>query len=348
MQHCCHRTILDGRHALVWLFVAVTWLTGTLIARVHADEVVLPGPVSWLGPFSLEQAEQSPPPPPWKEHLPFSYIIYGPQAVAIVRIVTHRNATCPKLVVNNTDSTLDNDALPEVILRAEGVNRMPHVFPIKVCQVSLTEAVHKEAWTKGELVLEYSHNNMSSESKDPKNDMTPNVPILTDPQKFGLVGDTGLRVKPKNLGINCSSATSPPLWEVPQCPENFTQDDLTGFPVQGDFQPLTNWPLKGVLDHLADQQPDVVVYVGDYLYRQGPCPAENQNNASCSNINYSKSADLNNTSVQAVVEFLNGTIANFMPADWGDTMVWLTRALWLMDLLCIWRAHFSLCSGLFH
>lgn len=64
--------------------------------------------------------------------------------------------------------------------------------------------------------------------------------------------------------------------------------------VSGSYQALDNWPLKDQMDQAAARLPDVVVHVGDYLYRQGPCAQ----NKGCAGIN-----DPTNESV---------------PGAWGD------------------------------
>ena len=84
------------------------------------------------------------------------------------------------------------------------------------------------------------------------------------------------------------------------------------FPSTGDYQSLDDWPLKRLLTLVGQQKPDVVVYVGDYLYRQGPCPANNTEGEDCVAIN-GPIRHFNDTD-------LNGTVANFLPGNWGDNL----------------------------
>ena len=48
-----------------------------------------------------------------------------------------------------------------------------------------------------------------------------------------------------------------------QCYTNFTEDDLTQSQ-QGDFQGIDEWYFKEISDSAANEDIDVIVYVGDY------------------------------------------------------------------------------------
>jgi hypothetical protein len=50
----------------------------------------------------------------------------------------------------------------------------------------------------------------------------------------------------------------------------------TGCRIKGSRAQACNdpqaWPLEAIMAELVEQQPDLVVHVGDYVYREGPCP----------------------------------------------------------------------------
>jgi hypothetical protein len=64
----------------------------------------------------------------------------------------------------------------------------------------------------------------------------------TEPQRIAVLGDTGCRIK--------------------------------GFAVQACNDPL-QWRFPQIATQIAKLKPDLIVHVGDYLYRESPCPALN-------------------------------------------------------------------------
>ena len=126
-------------------------------------------------------------------------------------------------------------------------------------------------------------------------------------------------------GYNCNG---PQIYGVKQCVTNFTEADLTEDPA-GSFQGLDEWYFQEIANAAADEDPDVVVFVGDYLYRQGPCPEGAVNSANnkvkeCSGVNaYSH---MNET-----IE--DDKLMNFMPGLYGDNW-WGWWADWV-SLSCI-------------
>lgn len=60
-----------------------------------------------------------------------------------------------------------------------------------------------------------------------------------EPQRIAVIGDTGCRIKGKEIQ-NCN----------------------------------TGWPFEDVAKSAAQANPQLVIHVGDYLYREDPCPAE--------------------------------------------------------------------------
>jgi hypothetical protein len=81
---------------------------------------------------------------------------------------------------------------------------------------------------------------------------------------------TGLRSKPKDLGLG--KCKGPEIYGVNQCESNFTQSDLNQEEQDGSFQSLDEWVFPDLCNDVVKNHidTDVIVYVGDYLYRQGP------------------------------------------------------------------------------
>jgi Calcineurin-like phosphoesterase len=66
-------------------------------------------------------------------------------------------------------------------------------------------------------------------------------------RKIAVIGDTGCRIKCGSQGC-----------DVQNCNDS------------------KEWPFADVAKKVADERPDVVVHVGDYHYREAPCPADQQ------------------------------------------------------------------------
>jgi hypothetical protein len=80
-----------------------------------------------------------------------------------------------------------------------------------------------------------------------------------DPSRIVVIGDTGCRIKIRNGSSSSDSdsvapATSKKGAEVQDCNRE--------------------WPFEGVAKAAASSQPQLVIHVGDYLYREDPCPAK--------------------------------------------------------------------------
>lgn len=67
------------------------------------------------------------------------------------------------------------------------------------------------------------------------------LPVLTsEVRRIAVIGDTGCRIKARRAQA-CNDPRA--------------------------------WPLGAIVEAIAGQQPDLVIHVGDYLYREAPCPA---------------------------------------------------------------------------
>jgi hypothetical protein len=72
-------------------------------------------------------------------------------------------------------------------------------------------------------------------------------PPIARPEHIAVIGDSGCRLK---------SGSSP--------------DD--GFQACND---PAAWPFESIAKHISDWGPDLIIHVGDYIYREKPCPAGN-------------------------------------------------------------------------
>jgi hypothetical protein len=235
--------------------------------------------------------------PDINDYLPITYTVFGPDGVAIPRIVVPLNQSCPGFVVKSPGSVIS-----DIKLRVQGDFNLPHAFPVKVCEVRLDTDALKDAWSAGTIAFSGT-------------DPSQNVVIPTNPRRVLIFGDTGLRVKPTNLGLGTCDRSPFTVYGVKQCPFNFTKGDVNLTSVAGDFQPLQDWHLDNMLKVAVDQHPDLdlAVHVGDYVYRQGPCPTQLlDTRGDCVGINGPASFRLID---------LNGTVINFEPGNWGDNLL---------------------------
>ena len=149
--------------------------------------------------------------------------------------------------------------------------------------------------------------------------------VKTNPKRFLLTGDTGLRIKPTNLGLgklgknqtnsdNRFDCNGPKIYDVSQCLTNFTKADLTET-ATGSFQGLDEWYFKEIANNAAEEKPDLIVYVGDYLYRQGPCPSGAKDTESSKKI---KECSAVNGPSYTNETIKDGTVLNFVPGYYGE------------------------------
>jgi hypothetical protein len=306
------------------------------VDAADAYPAVLPGDVSWLGDVSGGDGTVD----DFNQILPLGYVLMGPGTLAVVRILLPISTACPMLqrvlnssatATNDTNSTATSNGdfeVPTVQLRAVGDWSLPHPFPIRVCDVRLETLEQRGAYNRNEFTL-----------GGVKRESLPSL-IPEDPARFLFLSDTGLRSRPYNLGIVCNSTLiQPTLYGVPQCPVNVTQSQLSAQEVRVDAQAIDDWPLPSFIKKAVRQEPDVVVFAGGALYRQGPCPATS--GAQCVGINGGGYHYFGNRTRQAIKD-PSATIVNFLPGRWGDnwfgwwadfifpTKALLTQAPWIV------------------
>ena len=264
------------------------------------------GRASWLGTSS---SSSSSPTPNYEEHLPIIYVILGINGTPHVRAIVDHQDSCPSSMLDeDVEMNLNEIQLSE---RAMGNpindNKMPYKFPVKVCELIAQTESHKHLLEQGSLSLDFK----GKSYQVPK--------VTSNPKRFMFISDTGLRIKPTNLGLGniatgeapCNAST---VYGIHQCPFNFTQQDLNQ-PQTGNFQGLDEWYFKQLVDDAASKDADVIMHLGDYLYRQGPCPVNNtdmldKETKDCSAINLPEHA--------TEEEIADDTIMNYIPGEYGD------------------------------
>ena len=200
-----------------------------------------------------------------EEHFPLVYVLYteGPVGrLPVARAVVKTTDPCPGLSATSRETVFQPSA---VRVRAVGSEEMPYRFPVKVCEVELPLELPANSLLFGDKVL---------------------PPLSASPKRTVLFGDTGLRVKAENDGT-CLAPGPRELYGIKQCAVNETVPFNPSL-VKGRFQSLEHWPLKVQVDLAAKKRPDLVVHVGDYFYRQGPCP-QDQNCTGINNQSFPKS-----------------------------------------------------------
>jgi predicted phosphodiesterase len=81
---------------------------------------------------------------------------------------------------------------------------------------------------------------------------------LKAPRRIVVLGDTGCRIKTDAANAVAGNQDEGGKAEVQDCND----------PAQ--------WPFESVAKAAAASRPDLIVHVGDYLYRESPCPADHQ------------------------------------------------------------------------
>jgi len=175
--------------------------------------------------------------------LVLSYVLFSPNG-AIARSIVPDNNACPPLTVDGRAIKSSVHAGPEP------------GFPVTVCDAPLPAGA--KAHVCGNVL--------------------PTVP--TDPKKYVLIGDTGMRLKVSNYGTSTNKADKKKdMCAADANGENcaFNAEAFSGH-IQGlgqDLDPDANmWPYQTVAEAAANANPDVVVHVGDYLYRESKCPTK--------------------------------------------------------------------------
>jgi len=293
------KMILNAICAVVIMTIAIHVLSSNK-SHQTGQPYYAPGKSTWLG-----SKGESPTPLDYASFFPIIYVILGLEGTPHVRVIVDKMDACPSPLhpeLLDEDRVLDTRTLGNPI----DDSAMPYKFPIKVCElIGHSGTVYRRLLELGELSLSW------------KDKSYPVPRVKSNPTRYLLTGDTGLRLKPSNLGLG--NLGDPPcnaseIYGIHQCFLNFTKQDLVESQT-GSYQGLDEWMFKEIADSAASKDVDVIVHVGDYLYRQGPCP-----------INNTDSKDGNTKDCSAVIlpEFASAlnitpeTVMNFIPGFYGD------------------------------
>jgi hypothetical protein len=272
-----------------------------LIDASAPETYIAPGTSSWLGFTGTS------PTPNYTQYMPIIYVILGVNGTPHIRAIVDYEDECPShMHTEDVEANLEEIHLDVRVLgNPINGNKMPYKFPVKVCEQKVNDGVHRKLLEEGLLHMSWS------------NKSYPLPRVKSNPERFMFTSDTGLRIKPSNLGLGniatgeapCNSST---VYGLHQCPFNFTQEDIKQSQT-GSFQGLDEWYFKQLADDAVTKDVDVVVHLGDYLYRQGPCPVNNtdyldMDTKDCSAINLPEFAKLDE---------IDG-IMNFIPGEYGD------------------------------
>lgn len=116
----------------------------------------------------------------------------------------------------------------------------PPMFPVLTCEAIVpAEAAHA---TIGDAVLP--------------------LPRATT-ERIAVIGDTGCRIEDGHVSQACNDPSAWPFAGLAHAVAEVVAW-LTGEPAHGDF--------KNLARSIAALDPDLIVHVGDYLYRESPCP----------------------------------------------------------------------------
>jgi hypothetical protein len=270
-----------------------------------SQQYFAPGNASWLGSTGPSSTPNS------KAYFPIIYVVLGIRGTPHIRAIVGIQDSCP--------SPLHKEDVSENIAEVESLNtrvlgnpinenKMPYKFPVRVCELKVEEGTfHRKLLEGGMMILSWKNRSYSL----PR--------VKSNPTRFMFTADTGLRIKPSNLGLGniangeapCNSST---VYGLHQCLINFTKEGLIQEQT-GSFQGFDEWYLKELADDASTKNIDVVIHLGDSLYRQGPCPLNNTDffdneTKDCSAVNVPEHV--------SAEEIVPGTIMNFIPGEYGD------------------------------
>lgn len=116
----------------------------------------------------------------------------------------------------------------------------PPAFPVLTCEATIPPGATSASIAGGDLPL--------------PRDVT---------ERFAVIGDTGCRIEEGHATQDCNDPDAWPFAGLAQVVAELVSW-FTGEPRRGDFSSLAQ--------SIAELDPDLIVHVGDYLYRESPCP----------------------------------------------------------------------------
>lgn len=165
----------------------------------------------------------------------YAWLMLGPDGERIARVITESDA-CPALEVDGHPLAMQ--------VRAAAA---PPLFPVLTCEASISSAATRVAVADRVLPL-------------------PEATIT----RIAVIGDTGCRLE---TGDPPQSCNEPAAWPFARVADSVAE--LLGFltgDAAGAQAALGTGGGSGVARTLAEVAPQLIVHVGDYLYREDPCP----------------------------------------------------------------------------
>lgn len=116
----------------------------------------------------------------------------------------------------------------------------------------------------------------------------------------------------------------------------------------GNFQGFDEWHLKRLVDDASTKHVDVVIHLGDYLYRQGPCPINNTDSMDgerkdCSGVNLPEHGTEKTIAEDTVMNFIPGEYGDNWWGWWGD-FFWPFMGLLNVAPLIALRGNHEICG----
>lgn len=165
----------------------------------------------------------------------YAWLMLGPDGERIARVITESDA-CPTLDVDGRAVAMQVRAAAE-----------PPLFPVLTCEASVASSATRVAVADRLLPL-------------PDDAIT----------RIAVIGDTGCRLE---TGDPPQSCNEPAAWPFARVADSVA--DLLGFltgDAAGARAALGAGGGSDVARTLAEVAPQLIVHVGDYLYREDPCP----------------------------------------------------------------------------
>ena len=176
-----------------------------------------------------------------------AWVELGPDGQAIARVITPE-LECPFIRLNNARHRMSLRAGPETVpLRpttSPPEESKPSEFPVTTCEYSIPRGTRFAAVIVGhEKDRDGGDERHGSARGEDREDQSIVLPLpKRNPRRIVILGDTGCRLK---IGDP---------WQACSDPEE--------------------WPLRTIANTAARFQPDLVLHVGDYHYRENRCPPD--------------------------------------------------------------------------
>jgi hypothetical protein len=166
------------------------------VVRISLSHILQVFP--WLG----GEASWDGTPVNYEEYYPITYVVIGEVAMPIIRSIVGHEDDCPIPQHKFSDFVYAREDGATSVVHADGRyignDTYPYKFPVKVCSINIAAlSTCRLALDEGVVVLSF------------RNKTFPVPRVKLDPKRFLLIGDTGLRSKPKNMVWDLVTAKVP-------------------------------------------------------------------------------------------------------------------------------------------